>query len=81
MFSIQPGQTQQPQAPPEAPTETEIPGVGKVNVACVQNTLSPQSIQELVVAQNVSALNGEERERFEKCLVSGESSPSEDTKK
>lgn len=59
------GQTQTPQVP----TETEIPGIGRVNIACVQSALSPESIQKLLSAGNISALDGEERTKFEACLV------------
>lgn len=53
----------------QVPTETEIPGIGKVNIACVQSALSPESIQKLLSAGNISALASEEKTRFEACLV------------
>ena len=59
------GQTQAPQVP----TETEIPGIGRVNIACVQSAISPESIQKLLSAGNISALEGEEKTKFEACLV------------
>lgn len=59
------GQTQASQVP----TETEIPGIGKVNIACVQSALKPESIQKLLSAGNISALENEERTKFEACLV------------
>lgn len=53
----------------QVPTETEIPGIGRVNIACVQSALSLESIQKLLSAGNISALGDEERSKFEACLV------------
>lgn len=53
----------------QVPEETEIPGVGRVNIACVQNALPIESIQKLLSAGNISALEGEERTKFEACLA------------
>ena len=58
------GQTQQ-----QVPTETVLPGIGRVNIACVQSALSPESIQKLVSSGNISVLEGEEKTKFEACLV------------
>ena len=54
---------------PQVPTETEIPGIGRVNVACVQSTVSPESIQKLLSAGDISVLQSEEKTKFETCLV------------
>lgn len=59
----------QGQAQQQVPTETVLPGVGKVNIACVQSALSPESIQKLVSAGDASFLEGEEKTEFEACLV------------
>lgn len=54
---------------PRVPTETEIPGVGRVKIACVQSALKPESIEKLLSAGNISVLEGEEKTKFEACLV------------
>ena len=65
-----PAQTQsQSQTQQQVPEETEIPGIGRVNIACVQNALPIESIQKLLSAKDISALEGEERTKFEACLV------------
>lgn len=55
--------------------ETEIPGVGKVNVACVQETLSEESIMTIVNESSDASLSEEEKGKLKTCLV-GEASPS-----
>jgi len=62
-------QTQQSQQQQQS-TEANIPGVGRVSIACVKNALSDTSIKNLVVAGNTSVLSVDEKARFEKCLVS-----------
>ena len=59
----------------QSPTETTIPDVGKVNIACVQEVLSPESIQKLVSGGDASFLVGEEKTKFEACVLEPESSP------
>lgn len=59
----------QSQTQQQVPAETEIPGVGKVNVACVRDSLSPESIQQLVSTGDASFLAGEEKTKFEACIV------------
>lgn len=60
-----------PQPPPqvEAPTDTTIPGIGKVNIACVQSALTPETIQKILADGNISKLTAEEKEKFEPCIV------------
>lgn len=69
-------QTQQAQTQQQAtqeqtqrPTEANLPGIGRVNIACVQEALSDSSIKNLVQAENVKVLTAEEKARFEKCLI------------
>lgn len=73
---------QQPAAPeaPAAPTETNVPGVGSVNVNCVQQNLSEDAIIKIVQDQGTQNLSEEERAKLQPCIVeaaspSPESSP------
>ena len=63
-----------PQPPPqvESPTETAIPGIGKVNIACVQSALTPESIQKILADGNASNLTADEKAKFEPCIVEAE---------
>lgn len=63
-----------PQPPPqvEAPSETSIPGIGKVNIACVQSALTPETIQKVLSDGNTSKLTAEEKTKFEPCIVEAE---------
>lgn len=67
------GTPPQQQGPPasQIPTETDLPGVGIVNVECVQNSLSEEAIQKLV-SDGQAALTDEENTAFEPCLVEPE---------
>jgi hypothetical protein len=65
-----PAQSQVPQV--EVPTETNLPGIGKVNIECVQNNLDQTVIQKLV-QEGVSALTEEEKEKLTPCIVEAES--------
>ncbi|MCR4325038.1 MAG: hypothetical protein NUV69_05115 [Candidatus Curtissbacteria bacterium] len=53
----------------QAPTETELPGIGKVNIECVQGALSPESIQKLLENNDVKVLTAEEKQKFDACIV------------
>lgn len=65
--------------PQNAPAETTIPGVGKVNVACVQSNLSEDAILKMVQNGGTEKLTAEENAKLEPCVVEKESSPSEPT--
>lgn len=56
----------------QTPTEVSLPGIGVVNVACVQNALTPESIQKIVQDQNTSGLTADEKAKFEPCIVQKE---------
>lgn len=61
----------------EAPTETALPGVGKVNIACVQQSLDSTAIQKIITDGNASKLTAEEKSKLEPCIVEAQSpSPS-----
>ena len=59
----------------QVPTETDLPGVGKVNIACVQSSLSAEAVQKLVASSNASTLTEEERASLAPCIVEAESLP------
>lgn len=65
--------SQQPQA--DIPTETTLPGVGKVNIECVQNSLDSSAIQKLITEGNTSTLTAEEKSKLDPCIVEKESPP------
>ena len=63
------GQTPQVQTS----TETSLPGVGRVNIACVQQSLKQDTIQKLIVEGNTSTLTPEEKSKLDPCIVEAES--------
>lgn len=64
-----PAANQQQVSDVQAPTETEIPGIGTVNIDCVKGALSTESISKILEAGNTSGLSDEERTKFEPCVV------------
>lgn len=59
--------------PTEAPqTEADLPGIGRVNIACVQQALSPNSLQKIIQERKIDVLQGDERTKFEACIVQRE---------
>lgn len=57
----------------QTPTETDLPGVGKVNIACVQQSLDAQAIQKIITEGNTSTLTNDEKSKLEPCVVEPES--------
>ncbi len=53
----------------QAPTEADLPGVGKVNIECVRSALSEESIGKIIEAGNASNLSSEDQEKLDKCVV------------
>ncbi len=55
----------------EAPTETTLPKIGKINIPCAEAALTPESIQKLVgeYDYDITKLAPEEKTEFEKCIV------------
>ena len=66
---------QQPQQQIQPPTETTLPGIGKVNIACVQQSLSEEAITKIVQEQGTDSLTDEEKTSLEPCIIEKESSP------
>src|SRR3990167_8855693 len=67
---------QVPQNQVQAPTETDLPGVGKVNIACIQNSLSTDAIQKLVQSGDTSTLTDDEKAKLEPCITQKEEASS-----
>lgn len=53
----------------EAPTETTLDGIGKVNIACVQEKVTSENIQKAVQAKSIDVLQGDDKTKFESCIV------------
>lgn len=51
-------------------TEADLPGIGKVNIACVQQALNPESLTKVIQERKLDSLTPEERTKFETCIVS-----------
>lgn len=61
----------------EPPTETTLEGIGKIDIACVQQNVSSENIQKVIEAKSVDVLEGEDKTKFESCIVEKEvASPS-----
>lgn len=56
----------------QTPTETVLPGVGKVNISCVQQALSAETIQKILQESSTSTLTDEEKAQLEPCIVEKE---------
>jgi len=63
----------QQQAQTQTPEETTIPGIGTVNIACVQQALSSEAITKIAQSGNTSSLTDEEKTKLEPCIVEKES--------
>lgn len=57
--------------------QTLIPGIGLVDVACVKQALSQDSIQKIVSSGDISSLSADEKAKLEPCILQKEAaSPS-----
>lgn len=67
------GKTPQAQGSPQvqAPTETSLPKIGTINIACAEKALKPESIQKLVgeYDYDINKLEAAEKAEFEKCIL------------
>lgn len=50
-------------------TEADLPGVGKVNIACTEQALSQDSLQKILTSGDTSALTADEKTKLEPCIV------------
>ena len=64
-----------PQQQTQAPVETNLPGVGMVNINCVQSSLSTDAIQKLVQSGDTSKLTDDEKAKLEPCIIQKEEAP------
>ncbi len=69
--------SQVPQAD-QAPEETTVPGVGTVNVSCVQANLGEDLIIKMVQDKGIQNFSDEEKAKLAPCIVEAES-PSDST--
>ena len=72
----QPPAQQQQQQTNQPPAETTLPGVGVVNIGCVQSSLKPETLQKLTQPDGVSLLTAEEKSLLEPCIVQPETAAS-----
>lgn len=66
----------QSQTADQVPTETSLPGIGTVNISCVQQNLTQDVITKLVQDKSDKNLTAEEKQKLAPCVVAPESSPS-----
>lgn len=57
------------QASSQVPEETTVPGVGKVNINCVQTSLSENTIMKMVQDRGTQNLTDDEKSKLEPCIV------------
>ena len=62
----------QQQAQVQPPTETALPGIGKVNISCVQSSLSQEVIAKIVEKGDASKLTADEKSKLEPCIIQKE---------
>ncbi len=60
---------QNPQVQTEQPTETTVPGIGRVNIDCVQNSVSEDTIVKMVQEKSMQNLTDEEKQKLEPCIL------------
>ena len=53
----------------QTPAETAVPGIGKVNVACVQKNLSEESIVKMVQEKSDKSLSDDEKKKLAECVL------------
>lgn len=61
----------------EGAKETTLEGIGKVDIACVTEKVTSENIQKAIDAKSIDVLEGEDKTKFESCIVEKEvASPS-----
>ncbi len=53
----------------QQPAETTVPGIGKVNIECVQTSLSEESILKMVKDKSSASLTDDEKAKLDKCII------------
>lgn len=61
--------TQAPVSQAQPQTEADLPGVGKVNIACTEQALSQDAIQKVMTKGDTSVLTADEKTKLEPCIV------------
>lgn len=59
---------------PQVPAETDLPGIGRVNVDCVRTNLKTESIQKILESSSSAGLPEDENTKLDSCIVSGDAS-------
>ncbi|MDO8487325.1 MAG: hypothetical protein Q7S45_03465 [Candidatus Curtissbacteria bacterium] len=60
---------QAPVSQTQPQTEADLPGVGKVNIACTEQALSQDAIQRVMTRGDTSVLTADEKAKLEPCIV------------
>lgn len=60
---------QQVPTAPQVPTTTELSGVGTVDIACIQSSLSEEAISKLVTDESTDNFTAEETASLDPCVV------------
>lgn len=53
------------------PTETSMPGIGNVNISCVEKAVSSDIIQKVFTDEGTNNLSVDEKTKLEACVVPG----------
>lgn len=53
----------------QAPTETDLPGVGTVNIECIKQALTTETIQKILQTGDTSTLTDDEKTKLAPCIV------------
>lgn len=69
----------QAEAQSQPPTETTVPGIGKVNIDCVQNSLTQDAIVKIVSEKSDKSLTEEEKAKLGPCIIEKETASPETT--
>lgn len=58
----------------QTPTETTVPGIGKVNIECVQTSLSEDAIMKMVQEKSDKSLSADDKKKLQACIIGTDSS-------
>lgn len=67
---------QTPQSTPAEKQNVHLPGVGMVNINCIKESVSQESLQKIIKDGNTNGLTQEEKTQLEPCIVENEAAPS-----
>ncbi|MEX2028660.1 MAG: hypothetical protein WD988_04150 [Candidatus Curtissbacteria bacterium] len=66
IFASQPATTS---TEPPVQTQADLPGVGKVDIACVEQALSQEAISKILQSGDTSGLTDDENAKLDLCIV------------